>query len=119
MIMSKNTDKVLYLAVYKFIIYLYQLVRNYPKEYKYSLGEDTLKLAWQTLDYVVETNTKPNSEKQMYIQKALSSFTRLKFRLRLASECKIISNKSYAHIIDQSEKINKMLKGWLTWSKGI
>lgn len=114
---GKDLDKPLYLALFKLIQYLYLLVRNYPKEYKYTLGEDTLKLAWASLDSVVEANSVSNSEKSKYIAKSLSFFYRLKFRLRLASENKIINHKSYAYIIDQSIEINKMLNGWLTWSK--
>jgi hypothetical protein len=117
--MPQHTNQILYLEVFNLIKYLYQLISNYPKEYKYSLGEETLGLAWKTLDLIVESNGKPNSKKQIYIQKSISSFTNLKYRLRLASELKIISLKSYAYITKQSEEIEQMLRGWLTWSKRV
>ena len=116
---NKDNDKPLYLALYNLIKYLYLIIKNYPKEYKYTLGEDTLRLAWSSLDYIIEANHMPNSDKQKYINKAIIIFNRLKYRLRLASELKIINHNSYAYFIKQSAEINKMLNGWLTWSKGI
>lgn len=69
--------------------------------------------------YRIEANGASNNEKQKHISKAVSVFKRLKFRLRLASENKLISHASYAHFIKQSIEISKMLNGWLTWSKRI
>jgi hypothetical protein len=116
---GKNLDKPIYLAIFKLIKYLYLVIRNYPKEYKYTLGEDTLKLAWATLDCVMEVNSVSNREKEKSITEAITIFNRLKFRLRLASENKLLSHKSYAHILKQRKEIDKMLFGWLKWSEKI
>lgn len=123
---SKNTFKSLkgernsnslYLAVYKLIRYLYTLIKNFPKEYKYTLGDDILKLAWATLDCIVTANAFPNSQKKDYILKASITFDKLKFRLRLAHEIKIVSTKQEAFLIEQGVQIDKMLKGWFRWAK--
>jgi hypothetical protein len=86
-----NTNS-LYLAIFKLIRYLYTLIRNFPKEYKYTLGEDTIKLAWATLDCVASANILPINEKKAYILKASLTFDKLKFRLRLSHELKLVSN---------------------------
>jgi hypothetical protein len=114
-----NLDKPIYLAIYKLILYLYTYVKHFPKEYKYTLGNDILSLAWKTLDWVIFANTVENKEKKKYIEKALSTFNSLKYRFRIASEIKILSHGRYSYIIKQSVEIEKMLKGWLSWSKRV
>ncbi len=111
-----NTNS-LYLAIFKLIRYLYTLIKNFPKEYKYTLGEDTIKLAWATLDCVASANILPNNEKKAYILKASLTFDKLKFRLRLSHELKLVSNKQEAYLIEQNTQINKMLTGWMKWSE--
>ena len=92
-------------------------IRNFPKEYKYTLGQDILSLVWKTLDWVILANTVENREKKKYIAKAVSTFNSLKYRFRVASDTEILSHQKYAYIIKQSVEIEKMLKGWFSWSK--
>jgi hypothetical protein len=112
-----DLDKPIYLALYKLILYLYTCIRNFPKEYKYTLGQDILSLAWKTLDWVILANTVENREKKRYIAKAVSTFNSLKYRFRVASDTEILSHQKYAYIIKQSVEVEKMLKGWFSWSK--
>jgi len=53
----------LYLKIYQLIKFLYERVRNFPKEHKYTLGENILNLNWQCLDLVLEANVLPNEKK--------------------------------------------------------
>ena len=115
--MSKPSDLPLYLALYKLLVYLYVLVANFPKSYKFTLGEDILKLCWETLDGVVLANSLPNDKKPKVIRMASVSFDRLKIRLRLAQEIRLISTKKYAYLMERNEEIGKMLAGWLGWAK--
>jgi hypothetical protein len=112
----KNNPE-LYLTFYKLTKYLYHIHHNMRKEYKYTLGDDVLSLAWQCLDKVVLANALPNKKKPAEIKKASAVFDQLKLRLRMAHELKLITHKQYAHIIKQNEEIGKMLAGWLKWAK--
>jgi hypothetical protein len=112
-----DLDKPIYLALYKLILYLYSTLKHFPKEYKYTLGEDILNLVWETFDWTILANSVDNTEKKKYIGRALATFNSLKYRLRAASELKILSQKKHAHIIKQSAEIEKMLRGWFSWSK--
>jgi hypothetical protein len=115
--MSKPSDLPLYLAVYKLLLYLYVMVNNFPKSYKYSLGSDILNLGWETLDNVISANSLPNNKKPDTIRMASVSFDKLKIRLRLAHEIRLIDHKKFAFLIEGNEEIGKMLSGWLSWSE--
>ena len=45
----------LYYKFYQLIKFLYAVIRNFPKEYKYTLGGDILKLFWQCLGLVAKS----------------------------------------------------------------
>lgn len=98
-------------------MYLYQLTGNLPRTYKYTLGQNILDLAWQTLDHIILANSLPNNKKTTQIIKASANFDQLKTRLRMAHELKLISHKQQARLIVQNEEIGKMLSGWLRWAR--
>jgi hypothetical protein len=115
--MTKPTNLPLYLTLFKLQKYLYQLIHNFRKEYKYTMGESILKLSWQTLDLVLEANSRPNEEKTEQIKKASVRFDQLKTRLRMGHELKLISHRKYSYLIEQNEEIGRMLNGWLRWAQ--
>jgi len=115
--MNGKTDLPLYRAVYTLMIYLYTLVRHFPKEYKYTLGQSILDTGWETLDSIMTANSLPNARKAEVILVGSGSFDRLKTRLRVAHELKLITPKKYSYLMSQNEEIGKMLGGWLAWAE--
>ena len=79
--MTKPNDLPLYLNLYKLLRYFYHLIHNFPKEYKYTLGQSILELGWMTLDLVILANTLPNHQKGAKIGQASAIFDQLKTRL--------------------------------------
>lgn len=114
--MNNQNDLPLYIAVYKLLKYLYLIIKRFPKEYKYSLGQSIIECSWEVLDHIVTANTLPNSQKEKIIRKASASSDKLKSRLRMAHELKLVGHKQYIFLISQNEEIAKMLNGWLKWS---
>lgn len=107
----------IYISIYQLIKHLYERIRNFPKEYKYTIGEDILNLSWKCLDLVLETNALPNKLKYSKILELSINFDKLKMRLRMAQEINLISKKQFIHI--QSHYIREageMIGGWLRWS---
>lgn len=115
--MTKPNDLPLYLCSYKLLQYLYLLIHNFPKEYKYTLGQSILDLGWKVLDLVILANMLTNQEKAGKIHQVSAAFDQLKTRLRMAYELKLILTKKYAYIVEQNEEIGKMISGWLKWAE--
>ena len=115
--MSNPNKLPLYLASFKLQKYLYLLVRNFPKEYKYTLGQSILELGWKLLDAVITANNVPNQDKSIKILQISEHFDRLNNRLRMAYELKLISHTSYSHIIATQEETGRMISGWLNWAQ--
>ena len=62
--MTQSEHLSLYLKLYQLIKFLYETVRNFPRQYKYALGQNILDLTWQCLDLVLEINSLPNEKKK-------------------------------------------------------
>ncbi len=113
-----NMDIPLYRQVYTYQAYLYNLVKNFKRSHKYTLGENITKTCWELLDKIVVANSAPNNLKANYITEASVLFDLLKTRLRMAYDLKLIAHKKYIFIITKNEEIAKMLTGWLKWAYG-
>ncbi|MCX6760276.1 MAG: four helix bundle protein [Candidatus Nealsonbacteria bacterium] len=118
--MSDYQHLPLYLKTYQFIKFLYVMIKSFPKEYKYTLGEDILKLAWACLDTVLEANLLPNEKKYQKIKELSVIFDKLKIRIRMIQELNLISAKQFSHIQTYyAKEIGEMIGGWLGWSFNI
>ena len=107
----------LYLKIYQLLKFLYERVRNFPKQHKYTLGGNILDLSWHCLDLVLEANSLPNEKKHQKILELSVAFDKLKIRLRMAQELDLISKKQFVHIQTYYIKeIGEMVGGWLKWA---
>jgi len=108
----------LYNKLYGLTKYNYMMVKNFPKEYKFTLGGDICSLAWDCLDLVLEANALDNTKKKEKILELSTSFDKLKLRIRLAQEVNIISIGQFSHIQENYLiEIGRMIGGFLKWSE--
>lgn len=114
---ESKTDGKVYLCLYRLLIYLYNLIHNFPKEYKYTLGGEIISLCWEALDWVVVANEQSNDKKDKYIKASLVSFKKFRYRVRMANELKLISNEKMGYLIERECEITKMLVGWYNWAQ--
>lgn len=108
----------LYRKFYGLTKHSYRLVQHFPKQYKYTLGENILSLHWQCLDLVMEANAADKRGKAGKIEELSLEFDKLKLRLRMAQEVEIISAGQFAHL--QTTYLNecgKMIGGWQKWAE--
>lgn len=108
----------LYLKSYQLIKFLQERVRNFPKQYKYTLGQNILDLSWQCLDLVLEANALAKEKKHPKILELSITFDKLKIRLRMAQEINLISKRQFSHIqTNYLKEIGEMIGGWLKWAQ--
>ncbi len=116
--MGRSENTPLYLKIFQMTKYLHQVIKNFPREYKYSLGDEIQKLAWRCVDEFLEANNCPNSEKFPKILALCNSFDQLKARLRMGYDLKLITEKQFVHLqAGYIAGIGEMLGGWLKWGE--
>lgn len=116
--MPESQQLPIYLKFYQFIKFLYGMVGNFPKQYKYTLGESILNLSWNCMDMVLDANFLPNEKKYQKIKELSNTFDKLKIRIRMIQELNLISEGQFAHIQTcYAKETGEMIGGWLNWSK--
>lgn len=114
--MQQNNTKI-YHMLYQLTKQYYAVIKNFPKEYKYSIGNETIGLLWNCLDLAVETNAATNQNKKEKISQLSNAYEKLKMRIRMSQEIKLISVGQFARIEeDFILEIGKMIGGWRNWS---
>ncbi len=104
----------LYLQLIDLLKIEYAYIHNLQKEYKYSLGEDVIRLTWQLIDLFIEAQTGGNNciEKKKIIGEIAQKFDSLKLRIRFLTELKQISLHQTTHLNKLLVDIGKMIGSW-------
>lgn len=104
----------LYLQLIDLLKIEYAYIHNLQKEYKYSLGEDIIRLTWDLVDLFIETQTRGynSAEKRKVIDGIAHKFDSLKLRIRFLTELKQISLHQTTHLNELLVGIGKMIGSW-------
>lgn len=103
------------LPVYKSSQILLELIftklEKLPRDYKYTLGEDIKKRAFEILLEIYRANRdKCNKRKHIDIAKDHVEFLKLSFRL--LKDLKIIGVKKHSMLLLSLSEVSKQLNGW-------
>lgn len=102
--------------LYDLILWYSHKTVNYPKTYKYNLGERVNCLFFDILENIIEAqyNTK---KKSYFLRNANINLEKLRFMFRLSKDLQCITLKDYEHASRELNEIGKMVGGWEKYSK--
>lgn len=100
---------------YRLNLEIYQAVHQFPKEYKYTLGNIIKNLSSEILNGIVAANSA--NEKREILESAKLKLEQFRIHLRLSADLKILGLNRYEMINRMVEEISKELTGWCGWSK--
>jgi len=104
-----------HLSVYKesytLLVELIQATKNFPKEYRYSLGEKIHDNLMELILDIYRANSA--SDKSEYINSILIRTKRIELFLRMFCDLKIIPLERYSHFIEKTSSISRQSQGWL------
>jgi 23S rRNA-intervening sequence protein len=114
--MAQYSHLPLYVKTYESVKLVYRIVKQFRKEYKYSLGAELQTIIWQVLDEVIRTNSLSDAEKKEGIAGVSRLFDRFKIRFRFAYEMGLVTADKFAVAQREFEEIGKMIGGWQKWA---
>ena len=92
----------------------HELVLKFPKSQRYSLGEQCSKQLLCVLETIFVAAALLNgAEKTTRLREASGKIDTLKLLVRLAKDCKCISNSQYLDMESRLHEAGKMLGGWI------
>jgi hypothetical protein len=108
--MALYYDLPVYRDTYKLVLAVFELSKDFPKDYKYTLGQDMKRDALQLVRNIYRANK--TREKKELLEAFLDDFELLKFEIRLCVDLKIVSFKKQAELTLLMDSIGKQVTGW-------
>ena len=87
--MARYEHLPVYKAVYDLNLYFFKLSNSFPKDFKYGLAQEVRGLLTELLDLIIIANN--SRDKLPALQKASLTIERMKFKVRLLYDLKVIN----------------------------
>ena len=108
--MALYYDLKIFQDVYQLILKIFEFTKDFPREYKYTLGQDMKRDAIVLVRSIYRANKAKN--KTEYLEQFLDDFEILKLEIRLWVDLNIMSFKKQSEIALLMEGIGKQITGW-------
>ena len=104
-------DMQIFQKMYEFILWLYLVVKKFPKNEKYVLGERIEKTALNVMEGIITSNCE--FDKKETLKKTNVELEKLRIFIRLAKDQRLMNFKKYELASKMINEIGKMLGGWI------
>jgi len=99
-----------YKESYDLIIEIFKAVKEFNREYKYTLGENIKKESIELVTNIYRANS--SIDKRQHIQKAKENIETIRIFFRLTKDLRQISLKEFIDISEKVESVSKQLTAW-------
>ena len=108
--MALYYDLPVYRDTYKLILKIFEVTKDFPKEYKYNLVQDMKRDALQLVRSIYRANK--STHKKEHLETFADDFELLKLEIRLCTDLKILPIKKQAELSLLMDSIGKQITGW-------
>ena len=108
--MALYYDLPVFKDVYKLVLKIFEYTKDFPHEYKHSLGQDMKKDSIQLVRSIYRANKA--KDKLADLESFLDDFELLKFEIRICVDMKILTIKKQAELSNLMDGIGKQITGW-------
>ena len=96
---------------YMLLTEIYQITSKFPKDYKYTLGQDMKRDALSLFRHLYNANCSMH-DKQEHLELFLKDFELLKIELRLCVDLNVLSVRKLAQLSLITDSISKQVTSW-------
>jgi hypothetical protein len=101
----------IYKATYDLVLVVFRLVKNFNKEYKYTIGESLKKETVEAITNIYRANI--TEDKRAYLSKARENVEVIRLYFRILKDLRQINVKQLVFANSHIENVSKQLTGWL------
>ena len=99
-----------YKDTYQLILRVFEVTKDFSKEYKYTLGQDMKRDALRLMRSIYRANKHQNRAEHLEV--FLDELELLKLEIRLCVDMKLLPIKKQAKLCELLELIGKQVTGW-------
>jgi len=108
--MALYYDLKVFKDVYNLILKVFEYTEGFPREYKYTLGQDMKRDSIILMRSIYRANKTKN--KTEYLETFLDDFEILKIEVRLCVDMRILTIKRQGEVALLMDSIGKQITGW-------
>lgn len=109
--MALHTELPVYRDTYKLLQKIYEVTKNFSKEYRYTLGEDMKRDAMQLVRNIYRAN-KYKNERKAHLERFLDDFELMRLEMRLCADMRLLTLKKHAELLELMSSVAKQIMGW-------
>jgi len=113
--MALYTELPIYRDTYRLVVLIFEVTREFSREYKYTLGQDMKRDALHLLRCIYRANKHKNRVEHLEV--FLDELELLKLEIRLCVEMKLISLKKQVVLSEYLVRMGKQVTGWRNASR--
>jgi len=91
-------------------------VSNFPRDYKFSLGERIIENSLAILELLIQASY--SQQKVKFLDEANMRLERLRFLLRISRELGSLSNNGYEYVMKMITELGNQVGGWRKQASG-
>ena len=114
-VMALYYDLPVFKEVYQMTLKIFQFTSNFPREYKFTLGQDLKRDCIVLVRYIYRANK--TKEKTVYLEQFLDSFEIVKLEIRLCRDLHLLTIKQQASLVENLDSIGKQITAWRNATK--
>ncbi len=107
-----------HLPIYKTTYDLLKLItnktKNFPRDFKYSLGNKLRNECIELVVFIYKTNS--SKERQLFLEQILERVQVIELLLRLCKDMHFLNVKSFSEAVVITDSLIKQCQGWLNYS---
>ena len=108
--MALYYDLPVFRDVYQLILKIFECTKDFPREYKYTLGQDLKKDGMSLVRSIYRANK--SKDKVQYLEVFMDDFELVKLELRICADMKMLSIKKHAELSLLMDTIGKQITAW-------
>jgi hypothetical protein len=112
--MAKTSDLPIYKLTYDLLTLVTQATRNFPKDYKFSLGQKLREECIDMVVYIYRANSSKN--KAQYLQILLERLEVVNLIMRLCKDLRLFTVKQFSSMVEITDSLGRQSAGWSKWS---
>lgn len=109
--MARYAHLIIFQKAYDLTLRFFRETHEFPRDYKYTLGQKMKETCLDMLDAIIEANGA--ADKKPSLELASARLERLRIYTRLAYDLKVIGMKKYEVLSKYSNEIGRMIGGWM------
>ncbi|MFH0820059.1 MAG: four helix bundle protein [bacterium] len=114
---NSNFEPTVIQKSYKLYIQIFNLLKNFPKPNRYTLGEKIENTLLNLVELIVLSNIQIKTLREPFLHKASAKCELLKLLLRASFDLRLISERQYIELESKAVEIGKMIGGWIKYCR--